>query len=337
MLFTIIIIVILALLFDFINGFHDTANAIATAVSTKALTPKVAVIYAAILNFFGAVIFDKVAKNIGNGIADPLKLSQSAGMQSIGMHIVMAALISAILWNLITWYFGIPSSSSHTLIGSMAGAVIAGAGMQAVNWGGFNKIVEVLVLSPFIAFAVGFLLMYVIKGIVFMLGNGSPSKFNRGFRTLQIFSAGAQAFSHGTNDAQKAMGIIVFALVIGGYETNTQFIPLWVKFAAALAMALGTSVGGWRIIKTIGRKIIKIEPMNGFTADLTATTVLQTASAFGMPLSTTHVITSAIIGTGTALRPKSINWGIVGKMVLTWVVTIPISTLIAFLIFHIFF
>jgi PiT family inorganic phosphate transporter len=328
----IIFIVFLALSFDFINGFHDTANAIATSVSTKALTPRTAVIYAAILNFVGAVIFDQVAKNIGSGIADPLKLDHT-----IGLHIVIAALISAILWNLITWYFGIPSSSSHTLIGSMAGAVIAGAGAHSINWTGFIKIVKILVLSPFIAFAVGFALMYLVKWIVFLLGNGSPSKFNRGFRFLQIISAGLQAFSHGTNDAQKAMGIIVFALVVGGYQADSQFVPLWVKILAALAMAFGTSVGGWRIIKTVGRKIFKIEPMNGFTSDITSTIVLQTATIYGMPLSTTHVITSSIIGTGTALNSKSVNWGIVGKMAMTWVITIPISIVLAYLIYLIVF
>jgi PiT family inorganic phosphate transporter len=326
----IIIIVLLALTFDFINGFHDTANAIATSVSTKALTPRVAVIYAAVLNFVGALLFEGVAKNIVKGIADPFAL------HDLGLKIVIAALVSAILWNLVTWYFGIPSSSSHTLIGSMAGAVIAGAGTAAINWSGFVKIVKILVLSPFIAFAVGMVIMFVIKSIVLLLGNGSPSKFNRGFRLLQIASAGMQSFSHGTNDAQKTMGIIVFALVVGGYQTELD-IPLWVKILAALAMALGTSVGGWRIIKTIGRKIIKIEPMNGFASDLAATAVLQTASAYGMPLSTTHVITSAIIGTGTALKPKSINWGIVGKMVMTWVITIPISIVLAFVIYHIFY
>jgi PiT family inorganic phosphate transporter len=326
----IITIIFLALLFDFINGFHDTANAIATAVSTKALTPRVAVIYAAILNFVGALLFEGVAKNIVKGIADPFSL------QGLGLKIVIAALVTAILWNLITWYFGIPSSSSHTLIGSMAGAVIAGAGTSAINWNGFIKIVEILVLSPFVAFGVGYVLMYVVKWIVLLLGNGSPSKFNRSFRLMQIVSAGGQAFSHGTNDAQKTMGIIVFALGAGGYTSNTS-IPLWVKILAALAMAFGTSVGGWRIIKTIGRKIIKIEPMNGFTSDITATAVLQTASAFGMPLSTTHVITSSIIGTGTALRPKSINWGIVGTMVMTWVITIPISIVLAFLIYKLFY
>ncbi len=327
----IIIIIILALIFDFINGFHDTANAIATSVSTKALTPRIAVIYAAILNFIGALLFSAVAKNIVKGIADPTKLNAA-----IGLHIIIAALISAIIWNLVTWYFGIPSSSSHTLIGSMAGAVIGGAGTAAINWAGFEKIVEILFLSPFIAFGSGFVIMYIVKGTVFLLGNGSPSKYNRNFRSLQIITAGLQSFAHGTNDAQKTMGIIVFALVVGGYQTEMD-IPLWVKLLAALAMAFGTSVGGWRIIKTIGRKIIKIEPMNGFASDVSSFIVLQTFTHFGMPLSTTHVITSSIIGTGTALRPKSISWSIVGKMAMTWVITIPISIVMSFLIYHIIF
>lgn len=322
-----VIIVILALLFDFINGFHDTANAIATSVSTKAMNPRFAVFYAAVLNFVGAVTFEGVAKNIGGSIADPFKIDH-------GLEIIVATLISAILWNLLTWYFGIPSSSSHTLIGSLAGAVIAGAGFNGLNWAGFNKIIIILILSPLIAFVVGFIFMNLVKWIVKLLGNGSPSKFNRTFRTMQIVSAGLQAFSHGTNDAQKAMGIIVFALVAQGQLTEMH-VPLWVKLSAATAMGLGTSVGGWKIIKTVGRKIFKIEPMNGFTSDITAFSVLQTATAFGMPLSTTHVITSSIIGTGTALRPKSVNWSVVGRMVMTWAITIPISMLLAFLIFKV--
>jgi len=327
----IIIIIALALVFDFINGFHDTSNAIATAVSTKALTPKVAVIYAAIFNFIGAILFSAVAKNIVKGIADPTKLEPS-----MGLHIIIAALISAIIWNLVTWYFGIPSSSSHTLIGSMAGAVIAGAGLASINWHGFTKIVEVLVISPFVAFISGYIIMYLVKTIVILLGNGSPSRFNRNFRSLQIVTAGLQSFAHGTNDAQKTMGIMVFALVVGGYRTGMD-IPLWVKLLAAIAMSFGTSVGGWRIIKTIGRKIIKIEPINGFSSDITSFIVLQAFTHFGMPLSTTHVITSSIIGTGTALRPKSMSWNIVSKMAMTWVITIPISIMLSFVIYHIIF
>jgi PiT family inorganic phosphate transporter len=321
----IVIIVILALVFDFINGFHDTANAVATSVSTKALTPRFAIFYAAVLNFVGALMFEGVAKSIGGSIAKPETIHN-------GMYIVIAALISMIFWNLLTWYFGIPSSSSHTLIGSLAGAVIAGAGFHAVTWSGFNKILLVLVISPFAAFFLGFIFQQLIKLLMRGIGRTSPGKINRGFRLMQIVSAGLQAFSHGTNDAQKAMGIIMFALVAGGYAGAHDHIPLWVKIAAATAMGLGTSVGGWKIINTVGRKIIKIEPMNGFTSDLTSTVVLQTATHMGMPLSTTHVITSSIIGTGTALRPRSINWGIVRQMVLTWIITIPISMVIAYLI-----
>ncbi|GIP41046.1 anion permease [Paenibacillus sp. J31TS4] len=324
-----IIIVFLALVFDFINGFHDTANAIATSISTKALTPRVAIMMAAVLNFLGAILFEGVAKNIGGSIANPMNINH-------GMEIVIAALISAIVWNLVTWYFGIPSSSSHTLIGSLAGAVAAGAGLASINWSGFNKILLVLVLSPVVAFLVGFVVLHIIRWIVLLLGNRSPSKVNRNFRLLQIVSAAAQAFSHGSNDAQKAMGIIVFALMAGNFQTELH-VPLWVKIAAATAMGLGTASGGMRIIKTVGKKLFKLEPMNGFASDVTSTIVLQTATHFGMPLSTTHVITSSIIGTGTAIRPKSVNWSTVGRMIMTWVITIPISFVLAFLIFKLMF
>ncbi|GIP34777.1 inorganic phosphate transporter [Paenibacillus sp. J2TS4] len=321
----IIIVVLLALIFDFINGFHDTANAIATSVSTKALTPRTAIMYAAVLNFVGAIIFEGVAKNVGGSIADPFQIEN-------GLQIVIAALISAIAWNLITWYFGIPSSSSHTLIGSLAGAVFAGAGLDAINWSGFNKIIIILILSPVIAFVVGYIVLNIIRWLIYLLGNRSPSKVNRSFRLMQIVSAGAQAFSHGANDAQKAMGIIVFALIAGDFQTELH-VPFWVKAAAATAMGLGTAFGGMKIIKTVSKKIIKIEPMNGFASDLTSTLVLQTATHYGMPLSTTHVITSAIIGTGSAVRFRSINWGTVGQMIMTWVITIPISMVLAFVIY----
>ncbi|WP_438447777.1 inorganic phosphate transporter [Gorillibacterium sp. sgz5001074] len=324
-----IVIVFLALLFDFINGFHDTANAIATSVSTKALKPRVAIFMAAILNFIGAMLFDGVAKNVGGSIANPLHIEH-------GMEIVAAALISAIFWNLLTWYLGIPSSSSHTLIGSLAGAVIAGAGNGAIHWAGFQKIVLGLILSPVLAFVLGFIMLTLIRWVVVLLGNRSPGKVNRTFRLMQIASAGLQSFSHGANDAQKAMGIIVFALVAGGFQDGMH-VPLWVKIAAATAMGLGTSIGGWKIIETVSRKIIKIEPMNGFASDLTSIAILQGGTAMGLPLSTTHVITSAIIGTGSAVRFKSINWGVVGKMILTWVITIPISFGVAYLIYNLIF
>jgi inorganic phosphate transporter, PiT family len=329
MLTMLIIIVILALLFDFINGFHDTANAIATSISTRALSPRFAVIYAAILNFVGAVVSSEVAKTVGGKIANPAKIEH-------GVEIVIAALIAAIIWNLLTWYLGIPSSSSHTLLGSLAGAVIAGAGMKSVNWDGFTQIIIILILSPIVAFIVGYLIMLVIKYAVIWKGNTSRSKLNRSFRFLQIISAGLLSYSHGGNDAQKAMGIIVFGLVAAGVQTDLN-VPLWVKISAALAMGLGTSIGGWRIIKTISRKIIKIEPINGFASDLTSSVIIQTSTHMGMPLSTTHVISSAIIGTGSVLRFHEVKWATVTRMVMTWIITIPISIVLAFVIYKILF
>lgn len=329
MLTMLIIIVVLALLFDFINGFHDTANAIATSISTRALTPRVAVIYAAVLNFVGAIVSSEVAKTVGGKIANPAKIEH-------GVEIVIAALLAAIIWNLLTWYLGIPSSSSHTLLGSLAGAVIAGAGLQSVNWDGFTQIIIILILSPIVAFIVGYLIMLAIKYMVIWKGNSSRSKLNRVFRSLQIVSAGLLSYSHGGNDAQKAMGIIVFGLVAAGVQTDLN-VPLWVKISAALAMGLGTSVGGWRIIKTISRKIIKIEPINGFASDLTSSIIIQTSTQMGMPLSTTHVISSAIIGTGSVLRFHEVKWATVTRMVMTWIITIPISIVLAYSIYALIF
>lgn len=329
MLTYLIVIVILALLFDFINGFHDTANAIATSISTRALSPRVAIIMAATLNFVGAMISSKVAKTVGGSIANPAKIEN-------GVEVVIATLLAAIVWNLLTWYLSIPSSSSHTLFGSLAGAVMAGAGFHAVNWNGFIQIIIILVLSPLIAFALGFVIMWLIKNIIIWSGNTSRSKLNRIFRTLQILSAGLLSFSHGGNDAQKAMGIIVFGLVAAGYQTDLN-VPIWVKIAAALAMGLGTSIGGWRIIKTVSGKIVKIEPINGFASDLTSSLVIQFSTHFGKALSTTHVISSAIIGTGSVLRFHEVQWGTVGRMLITWVITIPISIALAFSIYFVLF
>ncbi|KEQ26051.1 inorganic phosphate transporter [Paenibacillus tyrfis] len=329
MLTTIIIIVALALLFDFINGFHDTANAIATSISTRALSPRFAVFFAAILNFIGAVFSSEVAKTVGGKVANPATIDN-------GVYIVIAALLSAIIWNLLTWYYGIPSSSSHTLIGSLAGAVIAGAGVGALNWSGFKEIVLILVLSPIIAFATGFVVMWIIRKLILLSGNQSRSKMNRTFKSFQVLSAGLLSFSHGGNDAQKAMGIIVFALVALGYQNNLD-VPMWVKVAAATAMGLGTSIGGWRIIKTMSKKLLKIEPINGFASDLNSSIVIQTSTHLGMPLSTTHVISSSIIGTGSVMRFHDVKWGTVTRMVLTWVITIPISMVLAFIIYKILF
>ncbi|NOU97513.1 inorganic phosphate transporter [Paenibacillus sp. LMG 31456] len=327
MLTLLLIIVGLALLFDFINGFHDTANAIATSISTRALTPRVAVFYAAVLNFIGAFLSSEVAKTVGGKVANPAEIAN-------GVPILIAALLSAIIWNLVTWYFGIPSSSSHTLIGSLAGSVIAGAGTAALNWGGFKEIIIILVLSPIVAFGTGFIIMWIIRQLIIVGGNHSRSKLNRTFRFFQIISAGLLSLSHGMNDAQKAMGIMVFALVTLNYQT-TMDVPLWVKAGAAIAMGLGTSIGGMRIIKTMSKKLIKIEPINGFASDLNSSIVIQVSTYMGMPLSTTHVISSSIIGTGSVMRFHDVKWATVTKMVMTWIITIPISMVVAFLLFKV--
>ncbi|GAA3405075.1 anion permease [Paenibacillus hodogayensis] len=329
MLTLIIFIVLLALLFDFINGFHDTANAIATSISTRALSPRFAVLYAAVLNFIGAILSSEVAKTVGGSIANPAEIDN-------GAKIVMVALIASIAWNLFTWYYAIPSSSSHTLIGALGGAVIAGAGSDSLNWSGFLGIIKILILSPIIAFAAGFIIMWIIKYLILISGNKSRSKLNRIFRSFQVVSAGLLSFSHGGNDAQKAMGIIVFALVAGGYHVGLD-VPLWVKISAATAMGLGTSIGGWKIIKTVSKKIMKIEPVNGFASDLTSSIIIQTSTAIGQPLSTTHVITSAIIGTGSVIRFKDVKWGTVSRMIMTWVITIPISMALAYVLYKLIF
>ncbi|QJC53552.1 inorganic phosphate transporter [Paenibacillus albicereus] len=318
------VVVFLALAFDFINGFHDTANAIATSVSTRALKPRVAILLAAVMNFIGALSFTGVAKMIGGGIADPTTLQH-------GEEIVIAALLGAIIWNLITWWFGIPSSSSHALIGGLSGAVIASAGLGAINGSGFSDIIKALIFSPIIAFVVGYLLMSLLKLI---FAKSSPHQINKGFRTGQIMTAAFQAFTHGTNDAQKAMGIITFALVSAGLQDNMD-VPLWVKLSAATAMALGTSVGGWKIIKTMGTKIFKIEPINGFAADLGAASVILTATMLHFPVSTTHTITSSLLGVGSAKRFSGVKWGMAGRIIISWVITIPISMGLAALIYMI--
>lgn len=319
-----ILVVIFALAFDFINGFHDTANAIATSVSTRALPPRTAVLMAAIMNFVGAITFVGVAKAIASDIVDPFALSTPEA-PLIGSVVILAALCAAITWNLLTWYYGIPSSSSHTLIGSIAGAAIAAAGFNILNYQGFIKIIQALIFSPFIALAVGFLMMSLFK-VIFK--NMNLYKTNKGFRTMQIGTAALQAFTHGTNDAQKAMGIITMALIAGGIQSHDE-VQGWVRFACALAMGLGTSVGGYKIIKTVGGKIMKIRPINGAATDLSSATVIFGATLLHLPVSTTHVISSAIMGVGTAQRVKDVKWGTARKIVITWVITMPISAIMA--------
>lgn len=320
------IVIILALAFDFINGFHDTANAIATSVSTRALKPRTAILMAAVMNFLGAIMFTGVAKTIGGSVANPAALDN-------GLEVLTATLLAAIIWNLITWWFGIPSSSSHALIGALAGAVYVGAGPDKLNWSGFKTIIEGLVFSPIIAFVIGYIVMMVLKWI---FAKRSPHTVNKGFRSMQVITAAIQSFTHGTNDAQKAMGIITFALVTAKYQDHME-VPLWVKLSAATAMALGTSIGGWKIIKTMGTKIFKIEPINGFAADLTGASVIFGATLLHLPVSTTHAITSAILGVGSAKRFSAVKWSLAGRIVIAWVITIPIVMILSGLIYIVLF
>jgi inorganic phosphate transporter, PiT family len=321
-----ILVVIGALAFDFINGFHDTANSIATSVSTKALKPRHAIILASVMNFVGAMTFTGVAKTITNDIIDPKSLEQIEN----GTLVILAALIAGIAWNLITWYYGIPSSSSHAIIGAVAGAGIAAAGFGALKSEGVLKIVKALIFSPLLAFVVGFILYSIFK-VVFK--NNNLSKTNRNFRFIQILTAALQSFTHGTNDAQKAMGIITMALIAGGFQNPDSDIQTWVQVSCATAMGLGTSVGGWRIIKTVGGKIMKIRPVNGVAADLTGAAVIFGASYIHLPVSTTHVISSSILGVGSAHRLKGVKWGTAQRMIITWFITLPISAGLAALVF----
>jgi PiT family inorganic phosphate transporter len=312
-----ILVIAAALLFDYVNGFHDTANAIATCVSTRALSIKWAILMAAVLNFAGAMISTKVAATIGKGIVDANNITQM---------VVLAGVTGAIIWDLITWYYGMPSSSSHAIIGGLMGAVIAHAGSAALHWAGLNKIILALLISPILGTVLGFTFMVAL---MWTFRNKTPSGLNVGFRKLQIVSAGIMAFSHGTADAQKSMGVITMALVSYGYLTTFE-VPTWVKVACAVAMALGTAAGGWRIIKTVGRDFVKLQPVHGFCVETASAGVILGASAIGMPTSTTHVITSAILGVGLSKRMSAVNWGIAKRIVIAWVLTIPSSAVVAY-------
>lgn len=324
----IILVVVLALTFDFINGFHDTANAIATCVSTRAIRPGVAIVGTAILNFLGTMISTGVAKTIGGDIVT------SASM--INEVIIVAGLIGAIIWNLVTWWFGMPSSSSHALIGGIIGAVIISVGVSALNGWGILKIVLSLIISPVAAMAVGYVLMKIVFAICHSY---KPAKVNLTANRLQIISAALMAFSHGSNDAQKSMGIITLALLSGGFIGSLE-VPDIVKLLCAAAMACGTSVGGWKIIRTVGGKIFKMHPIHGFAADLNSSLVIFSATMLHLPVSTTHVVSGSIMGVGSAERVKAVHWDVARQMVTAWVMTIPCTALmgaISYLIVHNFF
>ncbi len=316
------LVVVAALLFDYINGFHDTANAIATCISTRALSVRSAIIMAAVLNFAGAMISTKVATTIGKGIVDASNITQM---------VVLAGIVGAIIWNLITWYYGLPSSSSHAIIGGISGAVIAHAGVSALKWAGLKKIIMALILSPIMGTIVGFIFMLVLYRV---FRNSAPSGLNKNFRKLQVASAALMAFSHGTADAQKSMGVITMALV--SYGTLKTFdVPWEVMVACATAMAFGTAAGGWRIIKTVGRDFVKLQPVHGFCVETASAGVILGASAFGMPTSTTHVITSTILGVGLSKRLNAVNWNVAKRILIAWVLTIPASALVSYLTYQV--
>ncbi len=308
-----VLVVGTALIFDFTNGFHDTANVVATSISTRALQPRVAVLLAAILNFVGAFISLKVAATIANGIVD-------AG--AIRLQVVFAGLVGAIIWNLMTWWFGLPSSSSHALIGGVVGAMLVAAGPGAIFVDGLlGKVVIPALVAPVLAFLVaGISILFVYK----IVGRLSPGPVTRGFRLGQIATGSLLALAHGTNDAQKTMGIITLALVAhGSLPTEDPQVPGWVVFSAASAIALGTYTGGWRIIRTMGSKIIKMDAAQGFTSQGSGAAVILAATHVGFPLSTTHVISGGVVGSGAAKRLSAVRWGVAGNMAIAWVLTIP--------------
>ena len=314
-----LVVLALAVLFDYINGFHDTANAIATSVSTRALRPEYAIVLSAVANFVGALTGTAVAATIGQGI-----VQNPEGAE--GQVVIAAALVGAITWNLITWRLGIPSSSSHALIGGLIGATVVAVGTGGLLVNGIvSKVLVPLVSSPIIGLVGGFVLMVVLLN-VFQRAN--PNTINERFRRLQVVSAGYMAFSHGSNDAQKTMGIMTLALVTAGVLPTFE-VPLWVVLVAAGAISLGTAAGGWRIIRTMGQRVVKLDPIHGFAAETTAATIIFSASHFGMPVSTTHVISSCIMGVGSSIRFSAVRWGVAGDIVLAWILTIPASGAVA--------
>ena len=320
----VIAVVVIALAFDYTNGFHDAANAIATSVSTRALTPRIALILAAVMNFVGALLGQQVAHTVSDTIVPP--------DGSHGLVVVMAGLIGAITWNLVTWYFGLPSSSSHALIGGLVGAALAAS--AAVHWSTIlDKVVIPMVVSPLVGFGLAFLVMLTI---MWVFRRGNPHKISRGFRFMQTLSASALALGHGLQDAQKTMGVIFLALVTGGYYSADESLPLWVIVAAASAISLGTYSGGWRIMRTLGRRIIHLDPPRGFSAESVGAGVLYTtAFAFQAPVSTTHIITSAIMGAGATKRRSAVRWGVAKNILAAWVLTFPAAGLAAALVYTI--
>jgi PiT family inorganic phosphate transporter len=321
----VVALILIALTFDYINGFHDAANSIATVVSTRVLSPGKAVVWAAVFNFIAAFGFGTaVAATIGAGMID---------INIVTYGVIFSALMGAIVWDLITWYYGLPTSSSHALIGGYAGGAIVHAGFGAIIPSGWTKTLIFIVLAPLIGLVLGFLLMVAI---LWIFHRAAPSRVDRVFRRLQLLSAAAYSLGHGANDAQKTMGIITGVLFAGGY-ISTFHVPLWVVLAAHAAIALGTLSGGWRIIHTMGSKITRLQPVGGFAAETAGAVSLFTATALGVPVSTTHTITGAIVGVGATRRLSAVRWGIAGRIVWAWILTIPASGFIAALVYEILY
>ncbi|GAA4703426.1 low-affinity phosphate transporter PitH [Pseudonocardia yuanmonensis] len=318
LLTAVVVVIVVAVVFDYTNGFHDAANAIATSVATRALSPRVALVMAALMNLVGAFLGTAVASTVGSGI-----IAAPQGMP--GLAVVLAALIGAIVWNLITWWFGLPSSSSHALIGGLVGAALASAG--TVKWGGvLDKVIIPMVLSPVVGFLLAGAVMIVL---LWIFKDSRPTRTARGFRIAQTVSAAAMALGHGLQDAQKTMGVIVLALVVGGFHQGSE-VPWWVVLVSAGALSLGTYAGGWRIMRTLGRRIIDLDPPRGFAAELTASSILYTtAFVFAAPISTTQTITSSILGVGATKRLSAVRWGVGGNIAVAWVLTLPAAALCA--------
>ncbi|MGE5314103.1 MAG: anion permease [Acidobacteriota bacterium] len=323
-MFTLVVaIIIIALIFDFLNGFHDSANSIATIVSTRVLTPRKAVMWAAFFNLIAAFMFDvHVAKTIGKGLVE---------LSAVNEYVIMSALVGAIAWNLITWYYGIPCSSSHALMGGFGGAAIARAGWGAIIYGGWTNTLVFIVVAPLMGMVMGFTIMAVLMWI---FHGRSSSRVNGLFRKLQLASAAAYSLGHGTNDAQKTMGIITTLLVSAGYLTTFQ-VPYWVILLSHFAIALGTLFGGWRIVKTMGQKITKLKPSGGFAAESAGAITLLVTAFSGIAVSTTHTISGAIMGVGATKRASAVRWGLAGNIVIAWILTIPASAVVGALSYYI--
>lgn len=318
MITLVIITIILAFVFDFLNGFHDAANSIATIVSTHVLKPHWAVLWASFFNFIAVLFFGvHVASTIGTGLIDP---------SIVNTQMILAALIGAIFWNIFTWYFGIPSSSSHALIGGLLGAAIAKAGMAPLKWLGISKVLLAIVISPLLGYVLGILLMFITSWICFPF---TPSRVDSWFRRLQLISSALISLGHGTNDAQKTMGVIAILLFSAGLLGDTFYVPIWIAVTCNFVIALGTLFGGWRIVKTMGMKITKLRPISGFCAETSSALTLFLATALGIPVSTTHTITGAIVGVGSLHSASAVRWGIAGRIVWAWILTIPAAGIVS--------